>query len=215
MTNDPDQIRAQVAELLGEPTDAASSDPAAELGGQGRDPGIGDAARHDRAERPEVAVAVQREAVQGGGACHPDPDGGDLAGRATLVGRDPHPGPPLDPAGRQAHVGAHRDQRLFESPHEIDHVQRFGQPDDRIADQLTGAVPGDLAAAVGVDDRGAVLGTLLGQGAPPGGVGGGMLEQQQRIGAAGRPGVGEFALQLPGGPVVDRSEPTHAHRRTV
>ena len=31
MTNDPDQIRAQVAELLGEPTDAASSDPAAEL----------------------------------------------------------------------------------------------------------------------------------------------------------------------------------------
>ncbi|BBX52194.1 hypothetical protein GCM10009645_15860 [Mycolicibacterium poriferae] len=31
MTNDPDQIRAQVTELLGEPTDAASSDPAAEL----------------------------------------------------------------------------------------------------------------------------------------------------------------------------------------
>lgn len=31
MTNDPDQIRAQVAELLGEPTDAAAADPAAEL----------------------------------------------------------------------------------------------------------------------------------------------------------------------------------------
>ncbi|GFM18881.1 MAG: hypothetical protein KAH46_29550 [Mycobacterium sp.] len=31
MTNDPDQIRAQVAELLGESTDPAASDPAAEL----------------------------------------------------------------------------------------------------------------------------------------------------------------------------------------
>lgn len=31
MTNDPDQIRAQVAELLNEPADPAASDPAAEL----------------------------------------------------------------------------------------------------------------------------------------------------------------------------------------
>jgi hypothetical protein len=53
-------------------------------------------------------------------------------------------------------------QRLLKSPNEIHHVQRFGQPDDRIPDQLAGAVPGDLAAAVGVDDSGAVDRTLLG-----------------------------------------------------
>ena len=31
MSNDPDQIRAEVAELLGDPTDPAAADPAAEL----------------------------------------------------------------------------------------------------------------------------------------------------------------------------------------
>jgi hypothetical protein len=29
MSNDPDQIRAQIVELLGEPTDPSASDPAA------------------------------------------------------------------------------------------------------------------------------------------------------------------------------------------
>ncbi|AFM17402.1 hypothetical protein Mycch_2633 [Mycolicibacterium chubuense NBB4] len=29
MSNDPDQIRAQIAELLGEPTDPSASDPTA------------------------------------------------------------------------------------------------------------------------------------------------------------------------------------------
>ena len=65
--------------------------------------------------------------------------------------RHPHPGPAVDPAGFQAHVGAYLDQRFLEAPNVIDHIQRFGQPDDRVADQLPRPVPGDLAAAVGVD----------------------------------------------------------------
>ena len=53
----------------------------------------------------------------------------------------------------QPERGAHRDQRILKAANEIHHVERLGQPDDRIADQLAGAVPGDLAAAVGVDHR--------------------------------------------------------------
>ena len=77
------------------------------------------------------------------------------AGRSA-VGRHPHPGAALDPAGLQAQARAHLDQRFLKAPNEIHHIERLGQADDRIADQLAGAVPGDLAAAVGVDDGRAV-----------------------------------------------------------
>ena len=141
--------------------DVVDADVTAEFCRQRSDPGVGDAARHDRGERAQVAVAVQREPVQRGRPRHPDPDRADLAGRAPVVGRHPHTRSARDAHGFQSELGAHMDQRLFKAPNEIHHVEWFGQADDRIADQLTRAVPGDLAAPVGVDHGRAVGRTLL------------------------------------------------------
>ena len=82
--------------------------------------------------------------------------------RALLdrVAEDPHPAAALDAGGLQAEVGAGADQGLLQAAHVRDHVHRARELLDRVADQLAGAVPGDLAAAVDVDDRGAVEGAL-------------------------------------------------------
>ncbi len=145
-------------------------------------------------------------------AGHPDADRGDLAVRPTVVAGHPHPGAAVDPAGPQPDRGAHRDQRILKAANEVHHVHRLGQPDDRVADQLTGAVPGDLAAAVGVDDRRAVDRALVGFGALARGVDRRVLEQQQGVGAAGDARLGQLALQLPGAVVVDDAQ-ADARRR--
>ena len=44
-----------------------------------------------------------------------------------------------------------RDQRLLDPAHVVDDQHVVGQPHDRVADQLAGAVEGDLPAAVHVD----------------------------------------------------------------
>ena len=120
---------------------------------------------------------------------------------------------PVDPARVQTQLGAHLDQRFLKAPNEIHHIQRFGQPDDRIADQLPRAVPGDLAAAVGVDDRRCrPTGPFAAAGAAARGVDRRVLEQQQRVGAAGDAGVGQLALQLPGAAVVDGAQLPHVDR---
>ena len=74
----------------------------------------------------------------------PDADRGDLALRAVRARRQPHPRAARHPPGFKAQAGAHADQRFLKAPNVIHHVQRFGQADHRVADQLSGAVPGDL-----------------------------------------------------------------------
>src|SRR5262249_37748632 len=118
----------------------------------------------------------------------------------------PHPGAAVDSDRVQAQVGAHSDQRFFKAPNVIDDIERFSQSDDRIADQLPWTMPGDLAAAVGVDDGSAINWSLVRLSAPSRGVDGRVLQKQQRIGAAGHSGVGQVALQLPGSEVVDRPQ---------
>ena len=79
-------------------------DVAAELGGQRGDARVGDPARHDPAERRQVRVAVQREAVHGHAAGDADADRGDLAsggGPGRLVGGHPDAAAALDPVGGQ------------------------------------------------------------------------------------------------------------------
>ena len=56
-------------------------------------------------------------------------------------------------------------------------VERFGQPDDRIADKLAGTVPGDLAAAIGVDDGRPVDRSLMRLCASSGGIDRRVLQQ--------------------------------------
>jgi hypothetical protein len=147
--------------------------------------------------------------VQGGTACDADTDRGHLARRAPLVGRYPHPAAPLDlPGAGQPDLGAHVDQQPLDPAHVRDHVHRFGEAQDRVADELPRPVPGDLSAPVDVDDLGAVdrpvprLRTLAGR------VDGRVLQQQygRRRGAVGHRLV-QPALLGQRGPVVDKAEP--------
>ena len=59
--------------------------------------------------------------------------------RRRLVGGHPHAAAALDPAGGQPEAGADLDQRLLEPADVGDDVDRVGQRDDRVADQLTRA----------------------------------------------------------------------------
>ncbi len=125
----------------------------------------------------------------------------------AVVGAQPDPAAAGDPGGGDAEVGADLDQRLLDAAYVVDDLDVVGQPDDGVADQLAGAVEGDLAAAVDVDDRRAtgVERPLVGLGALAGGVDGRVLEQQHRVGllAVGDPRV-HLPLQVPGGEVVER-----------
>jgi hypothetical protein len=87
---------------------------------------------------PRWTDADRRDLVLGERSAHPD-----AAAALDAV--------PLD-----AEAGEHVDQDALESPHVRDDVDRFAQAHDGIADELAGTVPGDLAAAVDVDDGGAV-----------------------------------------------------------
>ena len=131
-------------------------DVAAQLLAQRGDAGVADAARHEAVVPGEVHVAVQREAVHGHAPADPDADRGDLALGPSASGLQPDPAAARDARGGDAEVGAHADQRLLEAAHVVDDEHVVGQPHDRVADQLARAVEGDLAAAVDVDDRGAV-----------------------------------------------------------
>jgi hypothetical protein len=141
----------------------------------------------------------------------PDADGGHLAVGATLVGPHPHTAAALDPPGRQAEAGADLDERVLEAADVRDDVHRVGQRDDRVADQLARPVPGDLAAAVHVDDRRSVEGPLVRLGALARRVDGWVLQQQHRVGAgAGDAGGVQLALAGPRLLVVDEPGPDHA-----
>ena len=83
-----------------------------------------------------------------------DADGGDLV---LAAGRgDPDAGAALDASAVDAELGEHVDEDALEPAHVADHVDRLGEAQDRVADELAGTVPGDLAAAVDVDDGGSV-----------------------------------------------------------
>src|SRR5690606_20822222 len=86
---------------------------------------------------------------------HPQADGADLAIAAAIVGGHPHAASSLDALTRHAELGAHVDHELFDPPYIADDVDRVGQREDGVADDLAGPVPGDLAAAIDVDDRSA------------------------------------------------------------
>src|SRR5439155_17661231 len=131
-------------------------DVAAQLGGEGGDGGVADAARHDPVEVGQVAVAVDGEPVQRGGPADPDADRGDLAVRAAGVGGHPHAAAALHAGGRDPEVGADGDQHVLDAADVGDHVDRVRQAQDRVPDELARAVPGDLAAAVHVAHRRAV-----------------------------------------------------------
>ena len=96
---------------------------------------------------------VQREPVHGDAPGHPGADRADLAVRPGLVAGHPGAAAPGHAPGADAELGARPDHGLLQRAHVGDHVQRLAELDDRVSGQLPGTVPGDLAAAVHVDDR--------------------------------------------------------------
>ena len=142
------------------------------------------AAGHDPLERLQVVVDVDREAVGRDPLLDVDADRGDLA--------LPHPhagvvGALLGARARlDALLGERRDDRLLHRAQVGDDV---ADAHDRVADELAGAVVGDAAAAVDVDDVDALAAVpglahrqLAGRRAPPARVDRRVLEQQQRVG---------------------------------
>ncbi len=113
---------------------------------QRRDTPIGDTARDDVLEHPEIGIDVERESVTGAAARDLHPDRGDL-----LV-TDPDARVTRLALGRDAEVGERVDEHTFECPH-VRHdvaqsVAPVGEGDDRVADQLPGTVIRDVAAAI-------------------------------------------------------------------
>ena len=81
------------------------------------------------------------------------PSAAILRSGPPVVGAQPDAAAPGHPGGGDAEVRADADQRLLDAADVVDDLDVVGQRDDRVADQLAGAVEGDLAAAVDVDDR--------------------------------------------------------------
>ena len=67
--------------------------------------------------------------------------------------RDPGAAAARHPHRRDTELGAGPDHGLFERSHVGDHVHRLAELEDRVAGQLPRPVPGDLAAAIHVNDR--------------------------------------------------------------
>ncbi len=111
-------------------------------------------------EHRQVRSNVQRETVEGASPHDPHPDRRDLPGCVTVR---------FDPDARVAiqsscsgdpDVGERIDHELFDRAHVRDGVGAgastfAGQGEDRIADELTRTVIRDVAATVGLHDRGA------------------------------------------------------------
>ena len=110
-------------------------------------PFVGDAAGDDQVELREVGVHVEREAVARHPARDAHADRRELGVLPTQM--------PVSPAMRPASMPNARDgpdQHLLEVAHVTVHVAAIRlQIDDRIADELTGTVVGDVAAAAGLE----------------------------------------------------------------
>jgi hypothetical protein len=140
--------------------------------------------------RVELVVVQARVEVQGQAAERGPPLDG--------VAEDPHAAAALHPGRLQAELRTGADQRLLQPPYVRDHVHRARELLDRVAHQLARSVPGDLPAAVHVDDGGAVEGPLIVRGAPAGRVDRRVFEKQHGVGnLVGEPRRVHPALLVP------------------
>src|SRR5690606_37424505 len=106
------------------------------------------AAGIDLAERPEIHVDVEAEAMVAATPADPQAERGDLA----TVDIDPWSLRPRHCG--DAIPGQQIDDRLLQEGHQPSYPQIAPpQIEQRIEDQLAGAVIGHLAAAIGGDDR--------------------------------------------------------------
>lgn len=119
----------------------------------------------------EVGGGVEGQAVGGDPLADADAHGGDLGGLA-LAGRDPDAGGFGVSLALDAVVGEGVDDGLLEEPHVAVEAEGFAgvgvgeslEVDDGVGDDLSGAVVGDVAAAVGLVEFDTQGGEALGIG---------------------------------------------------
>ena len=101
-------------------------------------------------------------------------------------------------------VGEHADHGLFEPAHVINNEGGFRKPDNRIAHQLSGPMPGDLATPVDIDHWRAIQGPFVRLCSLACGVDAAVLQEQHgvRSSAPGDLGV-DGPLQIPRRLVVE------------
>jgi hypothetical protein len=130
------------------------------FGPQGRHATVGDPTRDDVAEHGEVAVDVEREAVQraprAGRAAHGTHADGRYFAWAGALGVDPYARVLLDTRGAgQPQVAQRGDDQLLQSVHMGGPSRRLVRHrQDRVHDHLSGPVVGDVAAPVRLLERG-------------------------------------------------------------
>ena len=165
----------------------------------------------------EVGSHVEREPVHRAATGDAHADGGDLAGRVG-VGADPHAGVAGEAVGAEAEVGERVDQQVLDRRARRRRCRACrrrpaaGQREDRVADELAGAVVGHVAAPVGPLE----LGTHRRRGRPAGGPGRSAGRACRRAGA--RAAAGGRRATGRGGPAGGRArrgsgrEPNHRTR---
>ena len=111
---------------------------------------VGDAAGNDEVEVTEVGGDVEGKAVRGDPAADMDADGGEFFFGDIAGGLDPDAGFAGDAVGGDAEVSGGADHGLFESADIPVNVAADGiEIEDGVANDLAGAVIGDVATAVG------------------------------------------------------------------
>ena len=114
-------------------------------------PLVDKAARIDVREIAQIGRHVQREPVHRHIARSLDPDSADLA-RARRVALDPDAGRPVEPPGLDTVLGHGPYHALLDSPDILLEAQSETlEVQNRIADQLTVSVIGDVPAPVGME----------------------------------------------------------------
>jgi hypothetical protein len=202
------------------------------------DGAVGNAAGVDEVEVPQIGSDVEGEAVRGNAAGHMDADGADLsapgaglADRFTALVQSaaarraqsaPDAGEFADAAGGQAEFAAEADEGFFHEPDEVDRpeaaadgrVAQAAEIEDRVADQLAGAVVGHVAAAVDLVEGDAAAFEQLVRCQNVGTVGvtaqgehGRVLQQQEHVAdAILLAEIDELGLETQGLGVVDAAE---------
>ncbi len=163
---------------------------------EGRNGAVGDAAGDDPVEVAQIRGHVQGESVGGDGLRDVDTDGGDLLFADASAGQRPDAGQFGDALRGDAEVFAGEDKSFFDETDEVDRAKMgtafageiAAEIEDGVADELAGAVVGDVAATIDLVDLDAaaceqfVTGEDVGAGGIAAeGENGWMLEKDERV----------------------------------
>src|SRR5690606_27710031 len=106
----------------------------------------------------EIGIHIQRQPVHGHPTAAPDPHRAELTLGADLIRAYPDARPVLDPPCVETEIATGQHHRLLERPKvAVDVREDASEIEDRITDELTGPMKGDVAAPIDVNQFGATL----------------------------------------------------------